>query len=308
MNDLDPKIVGETAAIATSCLWTIDPLFFTSAGKKIGSVSVNAYRIIMAVGFLAIAHTILLGTALPAATNEQWFWMGMSGVVNFGIGDFAFFAALVMIGPRRSVLVAALSPIFASVGAYLILGEIIPALGIVGIAITLSGIVVVVLEEEQRSGEEPVSKKVRNHGVFLLLINAIGQGLGLVLSKKGIYLNPGTTLDPLSAALMRMISGALFVWILAVAARRLPELRKAIRSKEAISQTAAGAFIGNFVGMTLAMVAVTYMEAGIALTLMSLRPVVIIPVVWVLYKRKTSLRGILGAMMAVVGVSVLFLT
>ena len=308
VNDLDPNALGETAAVATSCLWTFTSLFFTSAGKKIGALSVNAYRIIMAVAFLLVTHAILLGTVLPVATNEQWFWMGVSGIVGLGIGDLAYFAALVTIGPRRSVLIYAMSPIFASIVAYLILGETIPTFAILGIAITLGGIVVVVMEEEERSGEVPVPKKLRNYGVFLAVIGAIGQGVGLVLSKKGIYLNPEYTLDPLSATLMRMILGALFVWIVAVAARRLPELRKAIRSKEGIGETAAGAFMGPFLGVTLSMVAVTYTEAGVAQTLMSLMPVLIIPVVWILYKQRTSLRGILGAAVAVIGVSILFLT
>jgi drug/metabolite transporter (DMT)-like permease len=308
VNDLDPNIVGETAAVATSCLWTITSIFFTSAGKKIGSLSVNAYRTIMALGFLVIAHAILLGTMLPIAANGQWFWMGMSGVVGLGIGDLAYFGALVTIGPRRSVLVMALSAIFASIGAYLMLEETIPTLAIVGIAITLGGVIVVIMEGEERSGEEAVSKKLRRYGVFLALIGAIGQGVGLVLAKKGIYLEPGMTLNPLSATLMRMILGALFVWVLAVVARRLPELRKAIKSKEGISQTATGAFTGPFLGVTLSMVAVTYTGAGIAQTLMSLMPVLIIPVVWIRYKQRTSLRGILGAAMAVIGVSILFLT
>ena len=308
VNDLDPNIVGETAAVATSCLWTITSLFFTSAGKKIGSLSVNAYRTVMAVGFLVLTHAILLGTILPMATNEQWFWMGVSGVVGLGIGDLAYFGALVAIGPRRSVLLMASSPIFTSIVAYLMLGETIPGLAILGIAITLGGIVVVILEEEERSGEAPVSKRLRSYGVFLALIGAIGQGVGLVLSKKGIYLNPEMTLDPLSATLMRMILGALFVWIIAAVAKRLPELRKAIKSKEGIRQTAAGAFVGPFLGVTLSMVAVTYSSAGIAQTLMSLMPVLIIPVVWVLYKQRTSLRGILGAAVAVIGVAILFLT
>ena len=307
VSDLDPNTIGETAAVATSCLWTITSLFFTTAGKRIGSLSVNAYRTIMAVGFLLLAHVILLGTIFPMATNGQWFWMGISGIVGLGIGDLAYFGALVTIGPRRSLLLMALSPIFASMGAYLMLREIIPALGIVGIAITLGGVVVVIMEEEERSGEEPVSKKLRGYGVILGLIGAIGQGIGLVLSKKGIYLDPEMTLNPVSATLMRMVLGALFVWTVAAVAKKLPELRKAIRSKEGISHTAAGAFIGPFIGVTLSMVAVTYTNAGIAQTLMSLMPVLIIPVVWIRYKQRTSLRGILGAAIAVIGVSILFL-
>jgi len=37
-------------------------------------------------------------------------------------------------------------------------------------------------------------------------------------------------------------------------------------------------------------------------------PVLIIPVVWIQYKQRTSLRGILGAVVAVIGVAILFLT
>ena len=108
--------------------------------------------------------------------------------------------------------------------------------------------------------------------------------------------------------MIRMILGASFVWIIAVVARKLPELRRATKSKEGMSNTAAGAFIGPFMGVTLSMIAVTYASAGVAQTLMSLMPVLIIPIVWILYKQRTSLRGILGAVIAVIGVAILFLT
>jgi zinc transporter ZupT len=42
----------------------------------------------MAVGFLAVAHVVLLGTVIPNATNEHWFWLGVSGIIGLGIGDF----------------------------------------------------------------------------------------------------------------------------------------------------------------------------------------------------------------------------
>jgi drug/metabolite transporter (DMT)-like permease len=55
------------------------------------------------------------------------------------------------------------------------------------------------------------------------------------------------------------------------------------------------------------MVAVAYTETGIAQTLMSLMPVIIIPLVWIFYREKTSIRGLIGAAMAVIGVAILFL-
>ena len=56
------------------------------------------------------------------------------------------------------------------------------------------------------------------------------------------------------------------------------------------------------------MVAVTYANVGVAQTLMSLMPIIIIPVMWISYKEKTSIRGILGAIIAIFGVAILFLT
>jgi drug/metabolite transporter (DMT)-like permease len=301
-------MIGESAALATSCLWTISSLIFTSAGRRIGSLSVNAYRTVMAVGFLVVTHALLLGTLLPLASGGQWFWMGTSGVVGLGIGDSGLFAAYVTIGPRRSVLVMALAPIFASVGAYMMLGEIISTLAIVGIGVTLAGVVVVIFEGEERSGEIPLSRRLKSYGVSFALIGAIGQGAGLVLAKKGIDLNPTVTLNPLSATLMRMVLGAVSLWVVLLVAGRWPELHRASRSSIGMGHTAAAAFIGPFLGVTLSMVAVTYTETGVAQTLMSLMPVLIIPVLWVVHRQRTSWRGMLGAVIAVIGVAILFIT
>jgi drug/metabolite transporter (DMT)-like permease len=306
VSQLDAGIVGETAAVVTSGLWTISSLFFTAAGRRIGSLPVNAYRTIMAVGFLVVAHLALLGTIFPLASSAQWFWLGISGIIGLGVGDSGLFAAYVTIGPRRSLLVMALAPIFASIAAYLMLGETIPTVAIAGITLTLSGVVVVILEEEERSGEMVVPKKIKSYGVFFALIGAVGQGVGLVLAKKGIDLNPQMILNPLSAALMRMTVGALSLWLVMVAAGRMSELHSAFKSSKGMQSTMAAAFLGPFLGVTLSMIAVTYAEAGIAQTLLSLMPVMIIPVVWILYKQRTSWRGILGAVIAVVGVAVLF--
>jgi drug/metabolite transporter (DMT)-like permease len=261
----------------------------------------------MAVGMLGCAHAVLLGSILPAASNGQWLWMGLSGIVGLGVGDFGLFAAYVLIGPRRSVLVMASSPIFASVGAYFVLGETFSTLSILGIAITLTGIVVVLLEREERPEEKTDMGRRKSWGVFAALIAAMGQGFGVVLSKKGMYLGVSVAMNPLSAALIRMTMATLFVWTCALFWGKLPELHKAVKDKDGMKYAAGGALIGPFLGMTLSMVAVAYAQAGVAQTLMSLAPIIIIPVVWVIHRERTNWRGIFGAVVAVIGVAILFL-
>ena len=69
----------------------------------------------------------------------------------------------------------------------------------------------------------------------------------------------------------------------------------------------AGAFIGPTVGVTLSTLAAYLVEVGVAQTLLSLMPIFIIPVVWILYRQRTSWRGIIGACIAVAGVALLFM-
>jgi drug/metabolite transporter (DMT)-like permease len=299
--------MGDSAAVITSCLWTGSSVLFTAAGRRIGFFSVNAYRSLMGVVLLVLAHIFFLGSVLPAVSSAQWFWMGLSGIVGLGVGDFGLFAAYVLIGPRRSTLIMASSPIFASGGAYVMLGEAFSYLATLGIAITIAGIIVVLLERENERPETADGDKRKTIGVLAAFVAALGQGVGLVFSKKGIYLGVTVAMNPVSAALIRMTLATLFVWVCALLLRRLPELQKTARDKEGLKYVAGGAVIGPFLGMTLSMFAVAYTETGIAQTLMSLMPLLIIPLLWVVYREKTNLRGILGAAFAVVGVAILFL-
>jgi drug/metabolite transporter (DMT)-like permease len=304
-------LVGETAAIGTSILWTSGSIFFASAARRIGPLSVNAFRIVMAVTLLGSTHLFTFGTIVPSANDSQWFYMGLSGVIGLALGDFGYFGALALIGPRRGVLLMSLAPIFSALSAYMILGETLGLWAIIGIATVLSGVCVVILEREEKTGELPLSKKQKTVGVLLGLGGSLGQGIGLVISKYGMIAvadDPSAPLNPLSATLIRMFTATIFIWIFILFIGRWSRVWKSFGDKKAISRTIGGAVSGPFLGVWLSMVAVTYTVAGVAATLMSLMPVMIIPVVWILYKQKTSWRGILGAGIAVTGVAILFLT
>jgi len=304
---MDLSIIGQIAAVLTAVFWTFNSILFTTAGKKIGAISVNAYRIVAAVIFLIITHIIIIGSFLPNASYDQWIWIGLSGIIGLGIGDFGLFESFVIIGPRRSLLIMSLSPLFASIFAFIILNETLSVLAIIGMIITIIGVIIVIIEKEEKSNEEKLTRNQKIWGISLALIGAIGQGTGTVFAKKGIYLDANLILNPLSATLIRMILAAIFIWICVIAAGKIPELNRALKNKKGIRSTIAGAFLGPFIGVTLSMVAVTFTEIGVAQTLMSLMPVMIIPIVFILYKQKTSFRGIFGAIIAIIGVSILFL-
>jgi len=228
---MDSQLIGNSAAIVVSMLWTACSIFFSSAGKRIGSLSVNTFRITAAVGLLVTAHVILLGVLVPHAATGQWFYLGLSGVLGLAIGDIGYIGALVLIGPRRGVLLMSTAPIFAAIAAYAMMGETLGAWTLAGVAVTMSGVMLAIQETGDGGDSDEARRMPREKlalGYGLAVMGSACQGVGLVLSKIGMQASDGAgPIDPLSATLMRMLAGAAAMWIVVLVSRRLWELRKA---------------------------------------------------------------------------------
>ncbi|MCF8327067.1 MAG: DMT family transporter, partial [Bacteroidales bacterium] len=137
---------GEIAGVATAVCWTATSMFFEAAGKRIGSLSVNLIRLFIAFALLGTVNWISRGLFLPMdASMHNLLWLALSGIIGFTIGDLLLFKAFVVVGARISMLVMALSPPIAAIGGWLILGETMDVTAILGMAITLTGIMMVVL-------------------------------------------------------------------------------------------------------------------------------------------------------------------
>lgn len=299
---------GEAAAIMVSVLWTFTSIAFTVASRRIGPLAVNMWRMLFASGLLLIAHIALLGAPLPAANSGQWVYLGLSGVIGLAIGDLGYFGSLMIIGPRRGTLLMAINPIFSAVLGALVLSELLSLWAVAGIAVTLGGVAWVVLEREENSQEPALSTGQKALGVFAGVVGSLGQGVGLVFSKYGmINAADGAPLDPLSAALIRMLAAALFFFVCITVMGRLERMGWVLTDRYGMGMTVIGTMIGPFLGVWVSMVAVSHADTGVAATLMSLMPVFVIPVVWVLYRQRTSWRGVLGAVTAFAGVAILML-
>ena len=307
---MDSSLLGESAALMASALWAICSILFASAGKRIGALSVNAYRIVLAAGLLGAAHVLIMGTIVPEGNRDQWIVLVISGIIGLGLGDFAYFGALVYLGPRKGVLLMSTAPIFSIIAAVFILDEVPGWWAFLGIVVTLSGVMIVIYEKEGLSYETPLPPRKKAIGVAMGVCGALGQGLGLVISKYGMEnaASAGAnSMDPLSASLIRMVAACIFIWVVVVCTGKLKGVTRKGRDRKGMKHMAGGAFFGPFLGVWMSMIAIANVFAGVAATLMSLAPVMIIPAIWIIYKQKTNVRGIAGALIAVVGVTILFL-
>lgn len=291
---------GELAALATAFCWTISSLAFEAAGKRIGSLSVNLIRLVLAFVFLSLYGWCTRGLLLPTdASPHTWLWLSLSGFVGFFIGDLALFEAFVLIGPRLAMLLMALTPPLTAIIGWLVLGERLTRLDLAGMVVTIAGISLVVWE---RPAEATGTRRVTGFGMALGVAAAAGQAVGLVLSKMGM-----NGYDAFGATQIRVIAGMAGFVVLFFFVKWWPRVWTALRHASGMGFTTVGALAGPFVGVGLSLVAVQHVNAGVAATIVSIVPVLIIPFVIVIQREHVSGRAVLGAMMAVAGVALIFL-
>jgi drug/metabolite transporter (DMT)-like permease len=299
---------GEVAALLTTVFWTITALSFETASKRIGSLHLNLLRLGLAVILLAGFNWISRGMIFPLdATSHQWTWLSISGLVGFVIGDFCLFQAFIIIGARVSMLFMTLAPPIAAITGWYFLNDKLSPLGILGMVITLSGIALVIFVRTPANSPHTMqSSKVKLalpvKGIILALIAAAGQGIGLVISKHGMQ-----QYDPFSSAQIRVIAGFIGFALIFTMLGKWKELPASFSDRKAMVWLSVGAIFGPFLGVSFSMIAVQHTNAGIAQTIMSLVPVLIIPPSILISKEKPKFREIIGAIMAVIGVSLFFI-
>ena len=293
--------LGEFAALLTAVFWTITSLSFESASNKIGSVTVNILRLIIGCAFLCIFNLIRRGLVWPVdASLENWIWLSLSGLVGFVFGDLFLFKSYTMIGSRFSMLIMTLVPPITAFFSFIILGERLTLFHYLGMTLTFTGIAMAIFSMPGKG--EKLSLKLSPRGILYAFGGAIGQALGLVLSKFGMK-----TYDPFAATQIRIIAGIFGYVLLITLLSRWRNVIAGLNNKSGMALTSLGAFFGPFLGVSFSLVAIKYTEAGIASTIMALVPVFIILPAVIFLKQKVTLTEILGALVSVAGVALFFL-
>lgn len=300
MNFLNNHL-GEFAALLTAIFWTVTSFSFESASRRVGSVAVNILRLVVAFIFLSIFNLIQTGYILPSdATYENWIWLSLSGLVGFVFGDLFLFKSYTIIGSRFSMLIMTLVPPITALFSWIIMDERLTLFHYLGMTLTFTGIAIAIFNRNGKG--EKISLKLSPRGILFAFGGALGQALGLVLSKFGMK-----DYNPFAATQIRVIAGIIGFSLLITLINRWKGIIAALHNKDGMKSLSVGAFFGPFLGVSFSLVAVKYTEAGIASTIMALVPVFILFPAVVIYKQKVTIPEIIGALVSVSGVALFFL-
>ena len=307
--------IGEIISLGVAFSFTVAALSCEVAGRQWGGLVLNVWRMLLGCALSCILTWVLAGYPFPVyARVDTWMWLALSGFVGYFFGDWCLLNSYLTIGSRYGQLLVTLSPMYAAVSAWLLMDETLGWQSLVAMTVTIGGIAVSVLG---RGEGKRLVLQLPLKGVLYGIGSGVGQGLGLVLGMMGIktYIAevPAELLPkigpllPFSANAIRCITGLICftAWLLLKGESRL--FVHSVQDRKGMLAMIIAVISGPLVGVGFSLVAVQYTAAGIASTLMSMSPIIILPLSYYLFHQRLTVKGVIGAIVSVIGVSLFFL-
>ena len=208
------------------------------------------------------------------------------------------FVCMNRLGPRRSGVLFATHALFSALFAWLFLGESLWGMTLMGSGVLVSGVMVAIVwgrrDEETHAWEN--TKGTLWMGVAMGLLAALGQATATLLIKPLM----STGIDAVSASAVRATASFAAHLVLLWAGVGLSKLVNPLTWKNLLN-TALSACVSMVIGMTLILQALKTGQANLVGIFSSLTPILLLPLLWVVYRRSPAWGAWGGAVMAVLG-------
>ncbi|WP_205710715.1 MULTISPECIES: DMT family transporter [Hydrogenophaga] len=290
----------EALALLAAACWAVAALFSAPAAQRLGAFAFSRWRMLF-------AALLLWGIALASGgwhslNAPALGLLAVSGVIGIFIGDTALFACMNRLGPRRSGVLFATHALFSAVLAWLFLGETLWGWALVGASLLVGGVMLAILrgrrEDESHAWEQ--TRGTLAVGVALGLLAALCQSVATLMLKPLM----ASGIDAIAGSAMRMSTAFAAHALLWASGWRMARAREPLRWREA-AQVFGSAVIAMAVGMTLILQAMKLGQAGVVAILSSVTPIVVLPLLWLVYRRRPAWGAWAGAVLAVAGTALI---
>ncbi len=305
---------GELLSLFVAVMWTFTALFAEVASKRMGTLVLNVWRMLLTILLLGIVLWWTCGKPWPRYANaEVWKWFLASGFMGFVFGDYCLFNAYIVIGSRFGQLFMTLASPFAAIAAWLMMGETMGMLALLGMIVTLSGIGISIMGKDDDGTRH---LKLPRKGILLGIGAGMGQGIGLVLSKQGLMHYaaniPSEATDvaammPFAGTQMRAVMGLIGFGATLIFLKKWRNMLRFFTDLRGAAAAMGAILLGPFFGVSLSLMAVGMTNTGVAQTLMSLTPILILWPSRLMFGTKISMQEVVGAVIAVAGASLFFI-
>ena len=285
--------LARTAALCAALTWAIAIVWFRRALAEYGPWACNTFKIAFPTAFFAIVAWLagdFQSENLPSMGAVVM--LALSGIVGMALGDYAFLSAMLCIGDRRAAILHATNPVFLVIAALIGTTEGINMREIFGVLLIVGGVIEVI--SSKRRGVATGELRL-GLGIFWGLLAALGQALGVILSKEALAECPTA-----SASFFRLAAGTIVLVVAPICVGRTRQL--AVLRQPGLWKTASGpTSIGTCIGVLLMMFAVKHDNPAVTGALLATTPVFLVPVGMIMFRDRLSWRQLLGIVVTVAG-------
>jgi len=245
--------------------------------NSIGTVLIVVH--LLAISLLSTDYDVV--ASFTQLDPQAWIWLSLSGLVGVVIGDTFYFRSLQILGPRRALIMSCLSPLFATVLGIVFLDEILHVLVIVGILLTVTGVITVVADRRADTEAPGLMPGSFVAGIVAGVGSSVCQAVGGLFSAFGMKF-----CFPLEATFIRLLVAAIACGLFLFVTRdpkRTPF--KTVFSWKFIRILVPATMLGTWMGIWLSQVAYKHTALAVAQTLLATCPLFAIPVMWILWSQ-----------------------
>lgn len=330
--------IGEFAGLTAAGLWALSSVFYSRA--QMTAWEMNLWKNCLASVIFLIHLTLvrsIAGDAIFEAPVEAWCWLALSSIIGIVIGDTVYFRSLQILGPRRALVVSTASPIFGVIVGYFVMGDTISILLLMGVGLTILGVAIVVSDKKAERENPNVYPGKFIEGFLFGIGGALCQAAGVATAKIGM----AHGCEALESSFIRMISAAAAAIGLMMMYPERFWMQRIVKFKDDSEEPTVkdisnvrpekldhapaahfetrsvftplanlqtlkffvpAAMIGTWLGIWFFQISQQYSETAVVTTLCATCPLFAIPLVWLLQGHRVSMTGILGTLVAVVGI------
>ncbi len=287
------------ALLAATC-WATASTFSVGPTQRLGAIGFSRLR--MAFATLLLWALALASGGWHSLHASAMGLLALSGLIGIFVGDTALFACMNRLGPRRSGVLFACHALFSALLAWVWLGEVLWGWALLGSAMLMGGVMIAILWGK-RSNEAHLWEQTRGPlavAVALGLLAALCQSLATLMLKPLMT----TGIDPIAASAVRTTLACAAHGVLWASGWKPARSGGPITLRDA-GLVFLGAAIAMALGMTLILQALHEGQAGIVAIFSSVSPIVILPLLWLIYRRRPAVGAWVGASLAIAGTALI---
>ncbi|MGV2989555.1 DMT family transporter [Vibrio sp. E150_011] len=292
----------EWFALIAAFLWAVSSIISVTPARHLGSFAYSRWR--MGCTALILTTMALLTSGWGSVSYQHITPMALSGLIGIFIGDTALFACLNRMGPRQAGLLFSCHAVFSAILGYFLFSETMTPIELMGSALVFSGVATAIFfGRKQNKASTNSLEDIRGKasvGIALGITAALCQALGGIIAKPVMQ----TAIDPVAASAIRMITAFVAHSLFWLTGAKLAKSLRPI-TLPIFGITALNGFLAMAVGMTLILFALQTGNVGMVALLSSTTPIMVLPLLWLYTKQRPNRYAWLGALLAVLGTSIL---